>query len=257
MKIKPFTHIAFVALMLTAMSLVSCKKIHQDDERKAIDSLKVGLIAYYPFNNSAADSSGNGNNGTANNVTTTADRSGKANSAYHFDGATSYIVVKDNTKLRLSNNDVTLNAWVNLDSYGSSFGYNILTKHYSGNDNGWAWGITGTGFTPTGIVTYGTGGTSASARGNKIVNVDQWHMVTVVYRINTQTASIYVDGVLDNITSAFPSANPTINADLYIGRDDPSVPSNGYFFRGSLDDIRIYNRALSVHDIDALYTSTN
>lgn len=257
MKITISVFMASMACILAATSLVSCKKIKQDNPTKTTDSLKIGLIAYYPFNNSAADSSGNGNNGTANNVTATANRNGKANSAYHFDGQSSYIVVKDNSKLRLSNNDVTLNAWVNLDSYGNSFGYNILTKHYSGNDNGWAWGITGTGFTPTGIVTYGTGGTSASARGNTIVSVDQWHMVTVVYRINLQKAYIYVDDVLDNITSAFPPANPTVDAMLYIGRDDPSVPSTGYFFRGSLDDIRIYNRALSLNDIHALYTSAN
>jgi len=256
MKIITFTNIVLAAIILSAGSFTSCKKIH-NDEPAAIDSLKVGLVAYYPFNNDAKDASGNGNDGTATNVTATTDRHGKANSAYHFDGSTSYITVNDNTTLRLSNNDFTLNSWVDMDSYGSSFGYNILTKHYTGNDNGWAWGITGTGFTPTGIVTYGTGGTSASARGNIIVGVDQWHMVTIVYRINTQTVSIYVDGVLDNITSAFPAANPTVNAKLYIGRDDPSVPSTGYFFHGSLDDISIYNRALSAHDVHALYTATN
>src|ERR1700756_5208499 len=52
------------------------------------DSLKMGLIAYWPFSGSAADSSGNSNNGTVYGATLTTDRNGNANSAYYFDGAT-------------------------------------------------------------------------------------------------------------------------------------------------------------------------
>lgn len=49
--------------------------------------LTNGLTAYYPFNGNANDASGNGNNGTVNGATLTADRFGNANSAYRFNGA--------------------------------------------------------------------------------------------------------------------------------------------------------------------------
>ena len=52
----------------------------------ATADLTNGLVAYYPFDGSANDASGNGNNGIAYGVVPTADRSGNPNSAYHFDG---------------------------------------------------------------------------------------------------------------------------------------------------------------------------
>ncbi|MEN0057008.1 MAG: LamG-like jellyroll fold domain-containing protein [Mucilaginibacter sp.] len=219
--------------------------------------LDLGLLAYYPFNNSTADISGNKNNGLAYNLTSGADRFGKANSAYYFNGSGSYIRVKDNMALRLNNTDFTLNTWTKLDNYGSTFGVNLLSKHLSGADNGWAWGITGFQIYPIGIVTYGPGGGSAFSRGVLTVGLNQWHMVTTVYSVQNQSISIYVDGVFDNITYGQPSPKGIINSDLYIGRDNPEVPTDGYFVKGLLDDIRIYNRALSAADIKKLYNLTH
>ncbi len=102
-----------------------------------------GLIAYWPFNNSAADQSGFGRNGTASNVTSVADRFGNANSAYHFDGSSSYVSVPDNVALRLNNTDFTLNAWVKLDAYNPSYLSTIISKRTSGVNNGWLWGFNG------------------------------------------------------------------------------------------------------------------
>ncbi len=243
-------NLAILCFALATLGVISsCKKLNPVTvtPTPTVDSLKVGLIAYYAFNGSVIDSSGRGNTGTPNNLTLTTDRNGKANSAYHFDGTTSCDSVKDNADLRLNNTNFTLSAWVYLDSYNSS-GNNILTKHIVGNNNGWAWGIIATG------VTFGPGGTSPTARGTKVVGLSQWHMVTVTYSVTTLKVSIYVDGVLDNVTSGIPSPPYTITAALYIGRDNPGVSANGYFVRGSLDEIRIYNRALSLNDIQKLYT---
>src|SRR4051812_31598934 len=63
------------------------------------DSLKVGLVAWYPFDNSALDGTVYGNNGSVYNINSTADRYGKANSAYYFNGYSSYITVNDNQSL--------------------------------------------------------------------------------------------------------------------------------------------------------------
>jgi len=50
-----------------------------------------GLVGYWPFNGNANDESGNGNNGTVNGATLTADRNGVAGNAYNFDGVNDYI----------------------------------------------------------------------------------------------------------------------------------------------------------------------
>jgi uncharacterized protein YjdB len=222
-----------------------------------IDGLTVGLIAYYPFNDSGLDVSGNGNDGTLFNISSTSDRFGKVNAAYHFDGLTSYITVPDKPALRLNNTDFTISAWVKMDSYNSSYGSIILSKRLTGANNGWLWGVHGNVDINVGKVTYGPGGGSANAFSNQIIGLGNWHMITSVYTFANGQLDIYIDGVLDSTTTGILTASGAITSALYIGKDDPSVPANGYFFQGSLDDIRIYNRKLSIADIQKLYVFTN
>ena len=63
--------------------------------------------------------------------------------------------------------------------------------------------------------------------------------------------------MFDKMISGQPSPNGIINADLYIGRDNPEVPTDGYFVKGLIDDIRIYNRALPAAEIKKLYGLTH
>jgi Concanavalin A-like lectin/glucanases superfamily len=222
-----------------------------------VDSLKVGLIAYYPFNfDSAVDSSGNGNDGTIFNITSIPDRFGNPNTAYYFNGVNSYIQVKDNLALRLNNTDFTLNAWVKLDLYNDSYTSSIISKRITGANNGWLWGVTGYSNGPAGAAFYGPGGGSTNAFGNKIMSIATWHMVTCVYSLSKMQLSIYVDGVLDNVTTGILTANASISTMLYIGSDSPGLNDNGYFFQGAIDDIRIYGRMLKPSDINRLYSLT-
>ena len=237
----------------------SCKKV-DTSPISTVDSLRIGLIAYYPFNNSGADSSGHANNAVYyRDITSVTNRFGIPNSAFSFNGNSSYMTVADKPELRLNNTDFTLNAWVKLNDYRPSFGNNILSKHVTGNDNGWAWGVAGLGsITTVGIVTFGPGGTSVTERGTKVVSLGQWHMITSTYKLSTKEFTIYVDGELDIvIKNNFPSPNPDINASLHIGRDDPSASSDGYFVNGAIDDIRIYNKILTPAEVKRLFTHKN
>jgi hypothetical protein len=222
-----------------------------------VDSLKIGLLAYYDFNNSGADSSGNKYDGTVHNITSMPNRFGKANGAYYFDGVSSYISVPDNQALRLNNTDFTLNAWIKLVSYNSSYGSSILSKRTTGANNGWIWSVIGNAANPVGAVTYGPGGGSFDAFGDKIITLGSWHMVTSVYNLASGQLKIYVDGILDNTTSGILTASASITSMLYIGMDAPNLNDNGYFFQGSMDDIRIYSRAISASEIQKLYRTNN
>lgn len=222
------------------------------------DPLKNGLIAYYTFNNSANDFSGNNHHGTKFNITNTSNRLGKANSAYYFDGISSFITVEDKEDLRLSNTDFTLNIWVKLDAYNSFYSSSIWNKRLTGADNGWSMGVGGNTQFTTGTTLFGPGGGSSNnAFGTKVINVGNWTMVTCLYKLSTRQVSIYVNGVLDNVTNNMLPPNAFINTLLYIGRDNPSVPANGYYLKGSLDDMRMYGRALSVDEIQQLLVRPN
>lgn len=209
------------------------------------------FIAYWPFDGNANDVSGNGNNGTVNGASLTSDRFGSSNKAYYFDGSTSYITVADNTPLRLNGTDFTVTGWFKLDSYNSSYGSNILSKHYSGADNGWGWSVTGYASPSTGLMFFGPGGSSHNSFGaNLTVDTVQWHMLTSVYNASAQTLSHYVDGVLDNVTYSIPSPNAFINASLNIGYD---APTGLYYFNGKMDEIKITAQALSPYAIAAIF----
>ncbi|MGZ3753775.1 MAG: LamG domain-containing protein [Mucilaginibacter sp.] len=211
-----------------------------------------GLIAYWSFDGDVKDYSGNGNNGTGYNLTAVTDRFGRSNSAYYFDGSSSYVSVPDNSALRLSSTDITLNAWVKLDTYNASYGSQLMSKRTSGANNGWGWSITGYSSYPVGVGFYGPGGGSANAYGTTVIGTSSWHMITSVYSYSGQQLSIYIDGVYDSTTSSIATPNGSITAAVNIGRD---VATAGYYFQGAMDDIRIYGRALNSTEISGLYTA--
>ncbi len=252
-------------VILATLSLfTSCKK-------NSTDPVKVGLIAYYPFDGSANDASGNGNNGITYGVIPAKDRFGRANSAYYFDGQTSFIQVKDNQKLRLDSTSFTINYWVNLNQYIELSGSAILQKNNGPYQNGWNTSITGTRFRFNGSLNYGhpfynvSGSDDPFAFGDGVIPIGKWTMVTIIYNYSLakEQMSFYINGALNNVYTNEPTFNiPTPNAntsvDLFIGKN--SYNGNGtpsYFFNGMLDDIRIYNRILNNAEIQKLYNATN
>jgi|GEM_PF-740608 len=228
-----------------------------------IDSLKLGLIAYYPFNNSAADSSGNFNDGTVHGATLTTNRFGTPNSAYYFDGSSSYIDVKDSHALRLNNTDFTINYWVNLDVYTTSSGSAVIEKNAGPGQQGWNIGVTGYGSAGGLIGKVGvpffneSGGSDPFAAGNGVVGTGNWVMVTILYDFSTQQMSFYENGVFDNVTSNILPPNGLTNVDMFIGKNTYAANSTPpYFIQGKLDDIRIYGKKLKNSDITKLFNLT-
>jgi hypothetical protein len=225
------------------------------------DSLNVGLIAYYPFNNSSADVSGNLNNGIATDLTGVNDRFGVANSAYYFNGSSSFILVKDKPTLRLAHTSFTITTWVKLDEYNYSYGSQVVDKRAYGEGSGWNFSITGTAFYSTGqgaigLPNFNEGSTALTTLGTTALSLSSWHMVTTVYKYDIHEASLYVDGVFTKSFSGFPSPNSATDADMFIGKDNPEV-SNGYFIKGAMDELRFYSRALTTKEIKKLYARTH
>ena len=223
------------------------------------DVLKMGLLASYPFDNTAADVSGNGNNGQASNVVAVANRFGEANSAVYFNGYNSLIKVNDNAALRLAHTSFAINVWIKMDEYNYSYGSLIIDKKLPGEANGWNLAITGQSFYNTGQGTLGvislTEGSADYRNFSTVpVGLNNWHMITVVYDYNLHQLSFYIDGVFNTSSIGFASPNSAVSTDVYIGADNPFAGSDGYFLKGALDDLRLYDRALNASDIRRLYT---
>jgi len=81
----------------------------------------AGLVAYYPFNGNANDESGNGKNGTTGNVILTSDRKDKANTAYSFNGVSSFIQATN----AISGNNFSVNVWISTTNSSSNSSVNF------------------------------------------------------------------------------------------------------------------------------------
>jgi len=211
----------------------------------------TGLVAYYPFNGNANDESGNGNNGTNNGATLTADRFGNASSAYSFDGISNHIQVPSATSLNPTN-QITISTWVNPKGFysGSSYGNFIVSKgsdatigHYN------LIYITDTKqFLFTIRFSDEVGVLPSQVLSSTIINLSTWYHVVGTY--DGLTMKIFVNGVYENQKSKSLSL-PNNTEDIYIGKH--SNVSYPYWINGKIDDICIYNRALSASEVDALY----
>jgi hypothetical protein len=229
--------------------------LYQTTKSQTVD-LKNGLVACYPFNGNAKDETNNGHNGTVNGATPIADRFGKTNSAYNFDG-NSFIQLANPNDFK--NNNFTYSAWVNIavepssDSYLNA--YSVLSigngqvMHFVNRPTeGLVWGFT----------TYNDEniGYDINPSSTAKTTLNTWHHF-VISRSATQ-AKIYVDGVLiATATSTLPStatyvsSNPAVVYQATIGtRPDEN---NIQFFNGSIDDIYIYNRVINAEEVVALY----
>ncbi len=209
-----------------------------------------GLIGWWPFNGNANDESGNNNNGTNNGAILTADRFGNANSAYSFDGSNSYISVPSSASLESPTKRLTLSAWINLAGFsliGQAFGPILTKSNSSANSFMYRFDIdlNGTGFY-AGINDWNT---NVGSSYNFLLN--QWYMVSAV--LDSSIVYLYENDSLVN-TQAFSTNILNNTLPLEFGRD---VPGFTEVFNGKIDDIGIWNSALTQQQITNLYNGTN
>ncbi len=211
-----------------------------------------GLVGWYPFNGNANDESGNNNNGTVNGATLTTDRNGNTNKAYDFNGNSSYISTNNSP---LINPPFTITAWVLLDSISlptinpiislGQSGSNFLKKMYLSPDLG-----------SNGTPSIGTVGANDITSTNSLFTNGLWKQIAVtVSNYSTNGVTFYVDGVAynQNTTQGTNVPFPLNNSGFTIGYQ--SVNGNIAYFNGKIDDIGIWNRALTQQEITALYNS--
>jgi len=209
--------------------------------------LDDGLVVHYPFNGNANDESGNGNHGIVHGATLTQDRFENTNSAYSFDGANDYINIPYNSQIEPST--FTLSLWVKTTS--SSTGVILGTDPNRGRCNhGYTLEINGR-WSPGGKVWFNIDpspscGNGASVTSRSAVNDGSWHHIVAYY---DSSITLYIDGSFERRYGN--SAYSKTHASILVGVNR----YNGLrqWFAGQLDDIRIYNRALSEPEIEQLF----
>ena len=212
-----------------------------------------GLVGYWPFNGNANDESGNGNNGTVNGATLTSDRFGNTNMAYEFNNTHISVNNLANSQFSL---DFTISAWVYLDALSSNNNYpTFIEEENSGlvmQIEIWPLGTTpkyNCYFFSPNI----PGLQAADGHVQTNTNYNNWHHVVLSNFNNINF--LYLDGTL-KATSISPSKLQGVQTGSYLkfGIGDFLPMEN---FVGKLDDIAIWNRALTQQEITNLYNSVS
>lgn len=215
-------------LLLLSLSLVS-----------ACDNGSSGVpndaVHYFSFDGNSTDLGSDPKNGTATDLTWTADRSGTADSACSFNGTSSEIAFADGSGNYFAPPTVySVSVWIKTsDSYGNILNWTQLPSN-PGTDNA---GL----YASEDIISYAVsdGLTAGSVDGTTSVTDDTWTHVVLIR--DTAAQSIYINSVLDSPVS---DISKTITlTDFFIGKN----------FAGAIDDLHIYDRILSGKEIRNLF----
>jgi len=199
------------------------------------------LIAHYPFNNNPDDESGNGHDGTENGgIALVSDRYGNSNSAYNFNGTDSYITIPHSAEFDLSS--YTLSAWIKPRSY-PDVENGIVEKGIIGDpeNHNYSLYMVNTSYFQN-FYEYNSGANNVFCTSAKHDVLDQWYHILGSY--DGAELKMYVNGRLEKTTVEAnpPGTNPS---DLVIGARNDEFVGYKFFFDGVIDEVKVYNRALT------------
>jgi hypothetical protein len=220
-----------------------------------------GLVGWWPFNGNANDESGNGNNGTVNGAVLSADRFGSLLSAYDFDGLNDFIDCGDINTMDGAT-ELSISLWINPEevnnymrivgkesSFNSTQGINIKC---SGPDDP---------FNVSGVIcgNFRTNSVSPMVFTSYAPPLNTWTHVVLVFdgtaNGNVNRARIFINGinVLTTYSDTIPVNISNNSFPFWIGGINPN--STEYPFNGSIDDIGVWNSALTQEQVTNLYNA--
>ncbi len=214
-----------------------------------------GLVGYWSMEDckltKATDNSGRGNTGTLTNFALTGVTSnwvaGKRGScALNFDGNNDYVSAGTSTAIGSLTTNVTVSAWINSTNLSGI--HRIVGASRTVTSNGFTFGTSGAGllFTTFSVKDY----TSTTIT----LSTNTWtHVVAVMSGFNV---TYYVNGASAQTITGTANGNANTDDPLYIGASTPLGSSAlQEVFSGSIDEVRIYNRALSAGEVAAIYNA--
>jgi hypothetical protein len=211
----------------------------------------AGLVGWWPFTGNAGDSSGRGNHGTSNSAVLAPDRFGVANAAYVFGGDSSYIEVRDTNSLQVRL--LTMSVWVKPDVFGRR--QQLIYKGRKTDAYGEGYYLQTAGEAGIKI--------SGGCQPNVGWRLSYFNPQGLPAGVWTHLCSTYDGLYIRNYVNGEQSdANPITGqidlcqgANLRFGYGQDLYPGPRPF-KGSLDEIGLWNRALTPAEVKALYTGS-
>jgi Concanavalin A-like lectin/glucanases superfamily len=207
-----------------------------------------GLVGYWSFDNcDGRDSSANANHGAVSGAPVCV--AGKIGNGLRFNGSTDWIVVPSSASF--PKNAITLSYWVHREN--NAIG--AVLQNYLSKDLAFQSYLMDNGALTAGLW-LGTPGfwtQYGSANTTPLPTLTDWVHFAFTYENTTRRAKLYVNGVLmsDAVDADARAIVRESGNALYLGRNSSA---NVYHIRGVLDEVRIYDRALSSQEVGQLFS---
>jgi len=208
-------------------------------------------VAHYTFDGNTNDLSQYANNGSSFNAIMCPDSFGRGDSASYFN-AQAYIEIPDNNILDIQTNKLTVSTWIKpLSTSGT---YIVQKANYVNNQEQ----IT-EGGGPYSLdifpgkaraVIYTNDNNPLILTGATLIKANTWQHLALTW--DGYNANLYYNGHLE-ASGIFSKPILVTNGNLYIGAYKFVYP--GAAFSGTIDNVRIYNRCLSMEEIQSLYSN--
>jgi hypothetical protein len=203
------------------------------------------LLSWWKMDGDLTDSSGNGNGGTNEGASLSTDRFGNANSAYSFNGSSSYISIPNAVPTTMSSFSITV--WVyptsiSQASGGGGVGGTIINADTDGDSDGYDLGIRNTGHI------WWWPAANEDLFSNTTISLSTWTHIALT--ANGANYVMYINGALDSTQSSSATQIPTF---MQLGSSCHVTGS----WEGKLDDLRVYSTTLSANSIRQVYQQFN
>jgi hypothetical protein len=233
-----------------ALSTAEVERLYKLSQPKIAAPTATGLVGYWAFEEGkgakARDSSFNSNHGDLTNMEEADWVDGKLGKALDFDGSDEYVDCGNDSSLSITSN-ITIAAWIKSFDWTVNTFPTVLAKRLNDESKETNYMIQYDGgslyfyFYNDGWVGY---------YWTTLPPENEWHHIAVTY--NSTNVSLYYDGTLEKVEPETTSMLPTTgHLNLGTGRADYSY----HFYKGLIDEVRIYNRVLETSEIEALYKS--
>ncbi len=252
-------------MVFSAFIFLSCNNSSNPVQTSISASIPTaGLLAYFPLNGNANDSSGNGHNGTINGeVAWVADRFGHFGDACYLNGSSASISIPDSSRalnFDLKTQSYTICCWVMLDSLPRNRDMEIIMDRGTGEIQPASYDLFYRGTTGRFVADTWDDSSNIIVPSVTMPDTNKWYFLTMV--ADTKKVAIYVNGVrelsdngAESPDSIPPGYRSTRNNEKVrtIGDFYPTTLNGHHFFDGAIDDVRIYGRALTYEEILELY----
>ncbi|MFY0687117.1 MAG: PKD domain-containing protein [Cyclobacteriaceae bacterium] len=214
-----------------------------------VGDLGDSLVAYYPFSGSVEDSSSNANDGIIHDLTLAEDRFANVHSAYDFNGTSSYLAIDHISALAFPGS-FSISLWI-AAQINDSDEVILISKGDLGNNDHWMMSLTTDSLVEFNLFDA-TGTQYTVTSSSEIESGKNYHLIAQLDTLLDELR-LYVNNQL--VGSQSIGALPASNTDsLLIGAARNGAMSG--FYKGVIDEVRIYNRAINETEIENLYKET-